>query len=294
MATAPYGTMLLLAVIVVACSSVVAVILLPTSTGSSGSHEPVPPAGCSQASTSPSPPLNLTPENPVLLLEGATYPTGQGNLFFCIDAPVELLGSWVASAPLALAVFSLPFGLTTWPAPGDFVSHGSLNVTLFPGTFAIVFVSGQGGGAAPVLTATQSIHADFDLVLTALQEPEVTGLPASGYLAWPLSTPLGESTAWLNGSIFTTSCSFEMAILPGAVFQAFQTNQSAIHSSSALEILGVVSTCSASPVSQNSGLGTAGPFSVAPGDMLVFLNAGQSVARVTFLSPLLWAFFLAP
>jgi len=237
----------------------------------------------------------LTPASPVLLPQGATYPTGQGSLYFQVGATVDLQGSWRASSPIALAVFSLPFGATTWPSPGSFVSNGSLSLTLFPGTYAVVFVSGVGESASPVLTVTNSILAQFDRGLAVLQPREYTELPAGGYFAWAVPVPAISTGLWLNGTIAATACSDRLAILPGVLYEEFQQNRSVIYTPGALGIGGGTYTpCQTLSKLQNVGLAVFGPFSVTPGERVVFYNAGPNTAQIAILAPLEVSYLTVP
>jgi len=237
----------------------------------------------------------LTPGSPVLLPQGATYPTARGNIYFQVGAAVDLQGSWETSRPIALAVFSLPFGATTWPFPGSFAKSGSLNLTLFPGTYEVVVLPGVGTAAKPVLTVTKSIQAQFDRGLTVLQSPEYTELPAGGYLAWPLPEPAITSGLWLNGTISATACSDRLAILPAVLYEAFQSNRSLINATGVIGIGGGTYTpCVSLSNLQSTGLGEFGPFSDSPGEMMVFYNAGPNAARVAVLASLDVTFLTPP
>jgi hypothetical protein len=236
----------------------------------------------------------LSPGSPVLLSQGAVYPTGLGNLCFSVDSPVTLQGSWSSSGSVALAVFSLPFGLTTCPTPGSFATSGALNQTLFPGTYAMVFVAGSGGSLGPSLTVTQTILANFDLGLSVVQSAGTLSLGAGGYVAWPLSVPALPSSVWFNGSLASTACSTVLAVLTASQYEAFQANQSEIYAAGVFIINGYrESPCPSTQPYQDMGGGVYGPLGLAPGGYLVLLNAGPSLAQVEVQHSLEFAYPLS-
>jgi hypothetical protein len=254
-------------------------------------------AECSEPPSSFVPPSYLTPANPVLLPKCAQYSFYPPSIVFSIDAPVDLRGSWVASAPMWLGVYNatVATGRYGCPNPGGCLAlNGSLNLTLFPGTYAIAFSSPGGETARPVLTVTQAFRADFDRGLSVLQLPGTSTLSAENFSSWRLSVPAGASSFWLDGSITTTGCSFILSILPPLVYQAFQSNRSEAYSPDALVVSsGWSASCPSPPVSRDVGPGPTGPLNLTSGDILVFLNSWGSTAQVTFLAPIELSYLMA-
>jgi len=279
--------------VVLAFALVLAVLVaFPSRLASTGGR-----SACGQESPIFEPLMNLTPATPFLLPQGSTYSASQGVLYFCILAPIELRGSWNSSAPVSLGVFNAHARGETWGPPGAFVSNGSLNLTLFPGTYAIVLQTGVGELSTPVLTATQPIRAVFDLSLSVLQAPGTLGLPPAGYLAWPLWVSLGPSIGWLNGSISTLGCDVELAILTTTLYESFLTNRSAIQSTGVVVLDDINATHYCSPDSLTSylfAIDGLGPVSFPFGDTLVFFNAGPFPIQFSVVEPLEIAYVPPP
>ncbi len=228
--------------------------------------------------------------NPVILPKCDQYSPRLGGIEFSISAPVDLRGSWAASAPEAVAVWNVTATVSNgWPCPGCYALNGGFDFTLFPGTYVILFA-----GVAESFVATQTILVKFDRTLEVLQPPIVTSLSSGNYSAWPISAPPGASSFWLGGSIATSGCGYTIALLPPAVFQAFQSDRSAINSPDAFVLQsGWASTCPNPPVSTVSGFGTIGPFNLNSGDTLVFYNSWGSVVQLTVLAPIEVSYLLA-
>jgi hypothetical protein len=248
-------------------------------------------AVCPEAPTLFSPPSVLTPADPVLLPKCTEYPVFSGNIYFSVNAPVELRGSWVTSDALAVGMFNattLNQANYGWPCPSCYTLNGSVNSTLFPGTYAIVFAFPIGDGREnPVMIATQAIEVVFDRGLDVLQRPMVTDLSSGNYSAWPISVPTGSSSFWVNGLIATTGCSFVASILPPFVFQEIQVDRGAIESPNAtLLISGYGSTCPNPPVSTPVPVGPFGPLNITSGDVLVFFNSWPSTVQFSVLDPI--------
>lgn len=265
----------------------VVMVLLPAVGGILAlSSLPSPPkwdSVCPGVPTQFQPPTYLTPANPVILPKCAQYSPRSGSIVFSVGAPVDLRGSWAASAPLAVAVFNVTTTVSYgWPCPGCYAFNGSFNSTLFPGTYEIAF---DGHGATFV--ATQAILVTFDRSLEVLQPSLVTNLAGGNYSAWPIIAPPSASNFWLEGLIGTTGCSYTIAILPLAVFQAFLNDRGAVNSPGALLLQsGWASVCPSPPVSTAVGFGTIGPFGLTSGDTLVFYNSWGSAVQLTVLAPI--------
>ncbi|HXQ78841.1 MAG: hypothetical protein WB788_02400 [Thermoplasmata archaeon] len=243
---------------------------------------------CPAFPSSSSPSLHVTAANPVVLPRGGEYSPCSMSFSFSITAPADLHGSWVASGPVAVAVFNTSntgpnFG---WPDPGAYQLNGSLNLTLFPGTYAIEIDSTDVSGRGSILTVTQAFTAEFDRGLSLVQLPFVGNVGASNYSAWPLLFPPGASSVWLEASIATTSCNFVTAILSPSLYQEFQTDRSAIDSPSALSLIHEqLSPCSVG-TSNAFPYAALGPLNVSSGDMLVFYNAGGGTSELMVLAPI--------
>jgi hypothetical protein len=199
---------------------------------------------------------------------------------FTIDLPADLTGSWTASAPLAVVVVNstMPM-LYGWPCPGCYALNGNLSQTLFPGTYVIQF-AGQLGYPQPILTATQTIQLEFDRQLVVLQPPFATNLSAGDYTAWSIPIVSGSTDVRLTGVLETTACSYSVAILPAASFEAFQTNRSVIYSSSYAEILDAAgsSTCPTPGPLSYAGIGVSSQ-NLTSNQTLVFYNSSQATVQ---------------
>ncbi len=233
-------------------------------------------------------PLEVSAANPVVLPQGVEYSLCSRSVSFSIHAPANLHGSWVASGPVALAVFNTSSAGPNFDRadPGSYVLNGSLNLTLFPGTYAIEMLSGFVQGRESLLTVTQAFTAEFDRGLSVVQLPFAGTVGAGNYSDGPLLFPPGVSSLWLEASIITTSCNFVTAILSLSLYQAFQTDRSVIDSPGALSLVHEqLSPCSVG--TSNAFPYTAlGPLNVSSGDMLVFFNAAGGTAELIVLAPI--------
>lgn len=235
----------------------------------------------------PGPPLQISPAHPIVIPQGTEFSVCVQSFIFSVTAPVDLHGSWVASSPVSLAVFNLSYTgpYLSWPNPGSAHVNGTLNVTLFPGTYAIEILGGTVQGPEPVWTAIQPITAEFDRGLVVVQQPTTTNISAGNYAAWQLTWPPGGSSVHLALGIATNACNFEAAILPPSIFHDFQSNRDAINSPGAVTLFGWAgSSCSATPTS--IGLGPIGPLNISSGDTLVLFNAQESTAQLVVLDPI--------
>lgn len=252
---------------------------------------------CSGHERPATPRSELTPQDPTLLTQCGQYALTSGNIVFSLSESVDLRGAWVASAPISLAVFNATTGGASsgWPCPGCYGESGSLNITLFPGTYLLAFAFEANGPRPVTLTATQAFVAQFGRSTQGLAAPAEIPLAPEAYAAWTVPLPANATGIFLELSLATTSCSFAVAFLPSAVFTAFQTNRSAIVAPGALLVEeSYASSCPPPPlplpaVSSNAPpflSGVLGPLHLSTNDTLVFLNTAPGLAELWVLAPI--------
>ena len=269
--------------VAVAIAALFVLLVILLSSPGSTSPNPGSPNSSSQCpgqTASSGSPCHPTPADPVLLAQSAQYATSSGSIVFTINLPADLTGSWTASAPLALVVVnSTNPMLYGWPCPSCYALNGSLNQTLFPGTYVIEF-AGLMEHPDPILTATQTIQLKFDRNLVVLQTPFATNLSAGNFSSWSIPVISDSTYVWLTGVLETTACSYSIAILPAASYAAFQTNRSVIYSSSYAEILDAAgsSSCPTPGPLSYAGIGISS-LNLTSNQTLVFYNSSQATVQ---------------
>ena len=247
-------------------------------------------AGCPVIQTWFTPPSRLSPQDPVILPKCSAYSFYSGSIAFSITSPVDLNGSWVSSVPLGLCMFNTTPSIFVPPpggCPGG-VKVGYMNLTLFPGTYAIgVRLSNETYQGPIWIVATQALTAVFGRGLDVLQRPEVANLTADNYTAWTLSAPPGATSFHLEGLLSMTGCGFVIAFLPATLFQEFETNRSVIRSPNATLISDVEVTVGCDPTSVTyAGIGSLYPLNLTAGSDLVFWNPWDGSMQLTVLGPI--------
>jgi hypothetical protein len=108
-------------------------------------------------------PAKLSPVAPILLPRCDGYALSAGPIFFSVDRPAHLVGSWAATAELAFIVINASYvgqPFYGWPPFGS--ESGTINVSLTPGSYAIEFEVGEHPlGDYPEWVATEPIEAEF-------------------------------------------------------------------------------------------------------------------------------------
>ena len=250
---------------------------------------------CAQDSTPYPGSVVLTPQSPVLLAMSDLYNVsaeGEDGIGFQLDSPADFSGAWAATSPTNLTVTNVTSALCELggsPSPGRL--NGTFNITLFPGNYELRF--DWLPGADIIAQATQPWKATFDRGLDVLQAPEQIALPAGAHAAWTITAPSSASRFFFEEEIATTSCNFELAMLPPAVYRAFAAGVGPLNGNGT-DVLdhGVESTPgSTSPCGPYSGAAAYswcenGPFNWTSGDVAVFYNGADYAVTFYPFAPL--------
>jgi hypothetical protein len=262
-------------------------------TVASPSSDPAVVETCHGSVTQFLPPSILTPTESVLLPRCAQFSVPSTRIEFSVQASVDLGGSWVSSYPLEVGVYNATTGPPPYgpECPGCWSTSGTLNITLFPGTYDFD-MSGPGAVRAS-LTAVLPIVAEFDRGLAIVAPSGTVNISSGQYVARPLIVPTNVTDLWLEDSLATNGCDYALAILPPAVYEAFQLNRSAIDRPGVYLISeGSPIPCSVSTVPSPTDGGTIGPLDVSTGSTLVVFEPWigplvfvvQSPIEISYLS----------
>jgi len=246
---------------------------------------------CSQYSGPYPDSVLLTPQSPVLLPKfdrSDVSALGSGGIGFELGAPADFSGTWNATSPTYVFVMNVSLAgcepVIAWPRP---TLNGTFNITLFPGNYEVRFEP----GANIFLTATQPWMATFDRGLDVLQGPQQIPIPANGHVAWTLSAPSNASRFFFEDAMVTTSCDFELAMLPGAAYRAFAAGQGPLNGNGTDELDSVFTSSpgSTAPCAPPSGhvyfWDKDGPFNWTSGDVAVFYNGADYAATLYPFAP---------
>ena len=230
--------------------------------------------------------VNLTPQSPVLLPGLDQHNAGRGDIGFHLDASADFSGAWVATAPVDFGVGNLDAPLCGGGrAPGPAQLNGTFNISLFPGNYVMGFGYSYVGGA-PTITATQPWMVTFDRTLEVLQSPKDIGLAPNGYAAWTISAPSDAARFFVEYGLVTSSCSFELAMLPPANYRAFVSGHGPLNAHGTEAILNLLgSSCGLASGPAEAWCET-GPFNWTSSDVVVFFNGDGDGAGLNFFSPL--------
>lgn len=237
----------------------------------------------------------LSPQDPVLLPKCSGYPVSLGSIAFTVRAPADLHGAWQATNPIAVAIFNATVATMPnygWPPPIGSL-NGSINLTLFPGEYEILFQA-YGAWRNTTWIATQTIHAVFDRGLDVLQGPENVPLSEAGYVAWPISSPANASEFFFESWMATTACDYEMVVAPNSVFVNFTSGGPLLTTGTVLLLSAYTNACTVSAEPTLFGPGVLGPLNLTSGDVVVFLNQAGAPASLSLLAPFEISYLLGP
>jgi len=272
------------------CLVVLGVALLPPPTTEVSLASPL----CARNATAYPGSVVLTPQSPVLLPKFDRYNVSAGGaegIGFQLDAPADFSGAWASTFPTYVFVMNVSSGeceVTFIPPPAS--PSGTINLTLFPGNYVVLF--GWSPGADILLTVTQPWMVTFDRGLDVLQGPEQIALPANGHVAWTITAPSNVSRFFFEEAIATNSCNFELAVLSPAVYRAFVAGQGPLNGNGTDVLDRVVESTPGSTSSCGPSSGTidswceAGPFNWTSGDVAVFYNGADYAATLYPFAPL--------
>lgn len=248
---------------------------------------------CARDSTPYPGSVALTPQSPVLFPKLDRYNVsaeGAGGVGFQLGAPADFSGSWAATSPTSVFVINVSSGeCVTGPPPPPQLNE-TFNITLFPGNYVVLFRGNFGTNV--VLTATQPWRATFDRGLDVLQGPEQIAVAPNGHAAWTVSAPGNASRFFIEYAMETTSCDFELAMLPPAAYRAFTAGRGPLNASGADVLELVVETTPEGTISCGPSSGTTffwwetGPFNWTSSDVVVFYNAADFTTTLYLYAPL--------
>jgi len=256
--------------------------------------------GCPQAVTQSRIPSLLTPANPVLLPRCGGNRIAGPNLQFSVDAPVDLRGNWTSTVPLLFDVANsthIPFSsgpVGRW----WFRQNGSTNLTLFPGTYLILF-SVWGGSIPPdaFWVATSPIEAVFDRGMLSVSGSNETSVPSGEHLFWTLTAPRGATDLFFKFSPSSSACAFWLALVPTAVYQAWVSGNGPLNDIWIINWAGSWSgnVTSCVPYSNSTAWqvwwGLLGPYNMSESYTFVFWNLSGGAAVFSWLFPPEMIFF---
>ena len=231
----------------------------------------------------------LTPQAPLLFDKGQSLGGADQFVWFSLDAPAELRGSWVSSSPsvVRVAVLGLfcggPACLCDVRAIGTL--NGTINETLFPGYHILSFVW-TGSSTNSTWTVSKAFAATFDQGLDSLAGPGNISIASGSYASWTIQATPQASDFLLQWAGTTNSCHDELAELSARTFQAFSSGEGPLNGNGTQIILenNYTSACGSFPAI--TVIGALGPYNWTSGEVLVYYNAGESVETITLYAPL--------
>jgi hypothetical protein len=174
-----------------------------------------------------------------------------------------------------------------WSGPPPLGStNGTVDEVLFPGLYDVqIYWYGWTPGAMWI--ATSPIRANFDRGLDILHGPGSFTLPPAAFEAWTISASQNSTDFELYGTMATTACNFELAVLSPPALLALQSGTGTLESNGSMLLEAEhTSACIVGSSPTAFGPGVMGPFAWTSGDAVVFQNQAGASAELELIGPL--------
>ena len=189
---------------------------------------PTPTVNCLEPKNGSSGEVTLFPQGEEISVIAGGFANSSLPSYFCLDQSVDLVGAWNSSQPVG------PFVLYTWELPTYlgcnpqycFARYGTLEGTLFPGSYAMGFSTDT--WANVTVNVTQSVELVFDRVTEMLQPSGPVYLPPGAFSDWQLSPPSGAKNVGFDASEVHVNFGFYAGLMNASEFAAFQQNPSSV------------------------------------------------------------------